>query len=226
MRPHIIPRVILKQFQAASTQDSSVAVLDKKSMTYRCRGVDHNTFLAASNYYGDGSVGTLENQLSSMDEASVPKILQMIRAGSISKELKRDLAFFIWNNAVRSPHFRNHPKVGKLDGLQSEDFHTAAMDSILADYIDNYEIVPLCLRSHSSSLILPDFSMKYSVLAPDVVVLRGMPGDEIIINNVKTETDELIKHINDESISSAINWLVSSSNKEFDGYGARKYQKL
>ena len=50
MKPHILPKTILKQFNTGKYEDPSVLVLDKKTMLYRHRGVEHSTFLASSNY--------------------------------------------------------------------------------------------------------------------------------------------------------------------------------
>lgn len=78
MKPHIVPRV----------------VLNKKDMTYRDRGVNHNTFTAASNYYGNGKQGTLERQLANMDEASMNTVIQSIRSGVNYNWQKRIFIFF------------------------------------------------------------------------------------------------------------------------------------
>lgn len=61
MRPHIIPRVILKEFQIRRRNDGPVLVMYKTNNEIRERGVNHNTFIGAANYLGNGKFGTLEN---------------------------------------------------------------------------------------------------------------------------------------------------------------------
>ena len=224
MKPHIVPRVVLKQFRVAACEEAPVVVLNKKDMTYRNRGVDHNTFTAASNYYGNGKQGTLERQLANMDEASINRVIQIIRSGVNYNWQKKDLHFLLWNNTVRNPLFREHPKVGKVSGCTPEEFHIAAMDSIPDESVSDYEIVALCFRESVNHLVLPDFSIKYFVLAPDVIVMRSNPDyvDKIRFN-AQENKDKLVEYINAESMKSAANWLVSSSEKEFENYGARKY---
>lgn len=125
---------------------------------------------------------------------------------------------------MRNPLFREHPRVGKVPGCTPEEFHIAAMDSIPDEYISDYEIVALYFRESVNHLILPDFSIKYFVLAPDVIVMRSNPDDvDKIRFNAQENKDKLVEYINAESMKSVANWLVSSSEKEFENYGARKY---
>ena len=42
MRPHIIPRIILKQFRIGSDDGSPVLVMDKSTKVIRERGVNHS----------------------------------------------------------------------------------------------------------------------------------------------------------------------------------------
>lgn len=223
MKPHIVPKVVLKQFRVAACEEAPVVILNKKDMTYRNRGVDHNTFTAASNYYGNGKQYTLEHELANKDEASINRVIQIIRSEVKYNWRKEDLHFLLWNNTARNPQFREHPKVGKIPGCTPEEFHIAAMDSIPDEYISDYEIIPLYIRESVNHLILPDFSIKYFVLAPDVIVVRSKPDDVgKWIFNAQNHKDEFVKYINDKSMNSAKNWLVSSSEKEFENYGARK----
>ena len=174
MKPHFIPKVVLKQFSSAN--DDSVVVLNKSEMTYRRRGIGHSTFTLSSNYYGNGKAGTLENELASNDESSITTIINLIRSGQDIDPFKFELKFFLWNNSARNPAFRDHPKVGKLPQLSSENFHRSAMDSIKDEYLLD-GIVVAHLRNNLNKLLLPDFSLQYAVLAPDVAIIRVPSGE-------------------------------------------------
>jgi len=224
MKPHVVPRIILKQFSSNAHDEPSVVVLYKKKMVYRNRGINHQIFKTSSNYYGNGEAGTLERELASNDESSISKIIQEIRDGiELSKE---DLHFLLWNNTARNPIFRGHPKVEKLPNLTSENFHRAVMDSIPDEYL-SYDITQIHIKSRSNRLVLPDFSIKYMVLAPDVVIIRTSPDEANGLRNIAINDEEnFVQKLNKISIESAIDWLVSESESQFEKYGAKKYTKL
>ncbi len=223
MRPHVVPRIILKQFNNDSDCEPSIVVLNKKEMIYRNRGINHNTFTTSSNYYGDGKAGTLEHELASNDESSISEIIQLIRDGI---ELNSaDLHFLLWNNAARNPAFREHPKVEKFPNYPSEVFHRAAMDSFPDEY-RSYDIVPIHIKNRSNKLILPDFSIKYMVLAPDVVIVRVNPGEANEFKKIAINQEEnFVETFNKISMESAITWIVSDLESQFEKYGAKRYTK-
>ena len=78
MRPHIIPRVILKQFRVTLEENSPVLVMDKDTKEFRKRGINNRVFLGSSNYLGSGEHGTLENEMASKDESSIARIIDLI----------------------------------------------------------------------------------------------------------------------------------------------------
>lgn len=226
MKPHITPRVVLKQFRKDTQENAPVIVLNKVEMTYRDRGVDHNTFTANANYYGDGSPGTLEYQLAQLDEASISGAIDNIRNGIINDQLKNDFHFLLWNNTARNPKFRKHPNVKDIPQLTSEKFHAAAMDSIPDEYITNFEIFPLHIKGSSIQLILPDFSISHLVLAPDVVIIRIRPKDvETIAKGMEICPDDFVRFINDSSFKYASHWLASATECEFTRLGASKHSQ-
>lgn len=223
-----MPKVVLKHFQGCDKEDAPVIVFTKKDNTFRPRGIGHGTFTASSNYYGDGSVvGTLEHQLGQMDESSINEVIQIIKSGIAYAGPKEDFHCLLWNHTVRSPQFRKHPKVGDSQKFTPEEFHLAAMDSFPEQDLSDYEIVPLHIEGNTKRFILPDFNLKYFVLTPNVILIRSMP-DEVSKMKMYAENypNEFVQFINDESMESAVNWLVSSSESEFEHYGATRYLKL
>lgn len=222
MSPHVLSKIQLKQFANA---DDSVVVLSKSEMTYRRRGTSHSTFKASANYYGNGELGTLENELASKDESSITTIIDLIRGDQDLEQVKLDLHFLLWNSSARNPLFRDHPKVGKLPNLSSEDFHRVAMDSIKDEYL-SHEVLPVHIKNYSNNFILPDFIMKYMVLAPDVAIIRVQKKDaEEFQSLIANEEDKFVENLNYESMQLATDWLVASSEEQFKKLGASKYQK-
>ena len=140
MRPHIIPRVILKQFHTGSGDDSPVLVMDKSTKVFRERGIMNPVFLGPSNYIGNGEPGTLENEMASKDESSIMKIIYLIRNGSDMADSLPELKLLLGNNSARNPYFRKHPKVSEHGSLSSEEFHTIAMDTFPNQYME----YPIC----------------------------------------------------------------------------------
>jgi hypothetical protein len=226
MKPHVIPRAILKQFDNGIYDEPSVNVLYKQEMIYRVRGIKHHIFTTQSNYYGDGEDGSLEFELATNDESSLNNIIQIIREGKEIDKIKEDLHFLLWNNIARNPLFREHPKVENLPYLTSENFHRSAMDSIPDEYL-SFGIAPIHIKNSSKKLILPDFNIKYVVLAPDVVLIRTINSEaETFVKFVMNDEDNFVDTINKESFDNASNWLVSESEKQFEVYGATKFVRL
>ncbi len=95
MRPHITPRVILKQFRIGPGDDSPVLVMDKSTKVFRERGINHPVFLGPSNYLGNGDPSTLENEMASKDESSILRIIEKVRNQSDMTESLLDLKFLL-----------------------------------------------------------------------------------------------------------------------------------
>jgi hypothetical protein len=227
MKPHIIPKTTLKQFVTGEyKKDPSVLVLDKETMIYRDRGVEHSTFLASSNYYGSGEKGTLEYELATNDERSLNEIIKIIRNGTNIENIKYDLHFLLWNNAARNPAFRKHPKVENLPDDTPEEFHRAAMDSFPDFILSDHDPVPIHIDKKYNTFLLPDFSLNYMVLAPDVVILRTVKNNaEEFAKLAADDQESFVDNLNKQSFKIADSWLVAESDEVFKKYGAKQHKK-
>jgi hypothetical protein len=227
MNPHIVPKTTLKQFVTGEhKKDPTVLVLYKETMIYRDRGIKNPTFLAGANYYGKNEKGTLEKELSANDENSLNKIINIIRNGTDIENIKYDLHFLLWNNSARNPAFREHPKVEKLPSLTSEEFHRAAMDSFPDFILSEHDIVPIHIDKKYNTFLLPDFSLNYMVLAPDVVILRTAKNDaEEFAKLASNNQESFVDNLNKQSFKTAVSWLVAESDEMFKKYGAKKYKE-
>ena len=136
MRPHIVPRVILREFRVDSEAASPVLVMDKSTKVFRERGVNHSVFLGPSDYLGNGEKGSLENEMALKDEQAIKDIVGMVRAGVDLTEHFQELKFLLGNNAARNPYFRTHPSVRDDKALSSEVFHGVAMDIFPGQYLN------------------------------------------------------------------------------------------
>ena len=70
-------------------------VMEKATRLIRERGVDHNIFVGPPDYLGNGHPGTLENQMSRLDESSIPGIIALIRSDSNIVGYLRDLQILL-----------------------------------------------------------------------------------------------------------------------------------
>lgn len=218
MRPHVIPRVILKEFQIGPKNDSPVLVMNKSTNEIRARGVNHNTFLSAANYLGNGEPGTLENELACKDEASIRTVMELTRRNHDMSEYLPLLKFLLGNNAARNPLFRTHPKVSERNIGSSEEFHAAAMDCFPEHYIE-YPIAVVRISSPDLSLILPDFSLTHMVLSPDIVIMRIKNEEQVpaILNMAAEQEPHFVSCLNAKSFQHSQSWVVANSVKLLRG---------
>jgi len=219
MRPHIVSRVILREFRIGAESDSSVLVMNLSTKEIRPRGINHNSFLGEANYLGDGQSGTLENEMACKDENSIKTIINLARQDQDMTEHLPQIKYFLGNNAARSPHFRKHPKVSEWNIESSEQFHTSAMD-IFPDHYINYPIALIHIKSPKLALILPDFSLTHAVLAPDVVIVRLNETDcSSILGIAAIEEDRFVRSLNYKSLQQSQNWVVANSMTLLEGLG-------
>jgi hypothetical protein len=219
MRPHIIPRVILKQFRIGSGDDNPVLLMDKSTKVFRERGINHPVFLGPSNYIGNGERGTLENEIACKDESSIRNIIDLIRNGVDMAEYLPELKFLLGNNSARNPQFRKHPKVSEHGALSSEEFHTIAMDIFPNDCMEH----PVCIigiKSNSNPLIFPDFSLTHMVLSPDIVIMRVKKDDQTeLLKRAKDDESHFVTRLNQISYERSHSWVVSNSRKLLESFG-------
>jgi hypothetical protein len=219
MRPHITPKVILKQFRIGSGDDSPVLVMDKSTKVFRERGINHSVFLGPSNYLGNGDRGTLENEMACKDESSIIRIIEMVRNGFDMTESLPELKFLLGNNAARNPHFRKHPKVTEYQPLSSESFHTVAMD-IFPDQYTEYPISIIRIKSNSNSLLLPYFSLTHMVLSPDIAIIRFTKDDQTELEKMAEEDEShFVTRLNQLSYEKSHSWVVSNSRQLLESLG-------
>lgn len=199
MKPHIIPRVILKQFRIEAGEDSPVLVMNKATKEFRARGVNHNTFLASSNYLGDGRLGSLENELAIQDESSIRTLIDWIRNGLDITKYLPEIKFLLGNNSARNPAFRTHPKVKETATHSSEEFHTIVMDHFPDQYVE-HQVDIINIRTDSYSFILPDFSLTHMILSPDIAIVRFNKKDQTeLLKLAKKEELQFVMNLNQQS---------------------------
>jgi hypothetical protein len=224
MKPHIIPKVILKQFQQEFIRGKPIIVMDKITQRYRTRGIDNNIFIAPSNYFGNGQPGTLENEMACKDENEIPTIINLIRGNVNLKQYENELKWLLGNNSARNPHFRNHPKVTERGIYSSEEFHQNAMNK----YADSYMQYPICvmhIMTEDISFLLPDFNLKTMVLTPDIAIIRNKKGSEFKkIEITNTNHYRYVEKVNSNSMENAISWIVSKSEQMLIKLGAKPYK--
>ncbi len=219
MKPHIIPRVILKQFRIGAAEDSPVLVMKKATMEFRARGVNHSTFLAPSNYLGNGRPGTLENELAIQDEPSIRTLIDWIRKGLDITKYLPEIKFLLGNNSARNPVFRTHPKVKETAIHSPEEFHTIAMDHFPDQYIE-YPVDIIHIKTDSYSFILPDFSLTHMVLSPDIAIVRFNKKDRTEhLKLAKEEEFQFVMNYNRQSYINSQSWIVSNSKHLLESYG-------
>lgn len=210
MKPHIIPRIILKQFSIGHDDTSPVLVMNKSTKTFRERGVSHNTFLGPVDYLGNGEQGTLENEMACKDEPSIRTIIELVRNGSDITEYLPDIKFLLGNNAARNPHFREQTSLRTDKELSTEEFHTLAMDIFPNKYLG----FPVCIKYIKSSIIsflLPDFSLNYMILSPEIVIMRIKEEDRATYN--KMNELHFVTCLNQISYNKSHTWVVSNTRQ-------------
>jgi len=219
MKPHITSRVILKQFRIGPGDDSPVLVMDKSTKVFRERGINHSVFLGPSNYLGNGDPGSLENELACKDESSILRIIEMVRNQSDMTESLPELKFLLGNNSARNPHFRQHPKVTEHQPLSSESFHTSAMDIFPDQYI-KHPISIFCPKSNNNFFLLPDFSLKYMVLSPDIAIIRFTEDEQSELEKMAQEDERyFVTRLNQISYEKSHSWVVSNSAQLLESLG-------
>ncbi len=98
------------------------------------------------------------------------------------------------------------------------------MDSIKDEYLLD-EIMVVHLKSDLNKLLLPDFSLPYAVLAPDVAIIRVPPGETGKFKSfIFDDEDKFVQGLNSESMQSAKNWVVANSEGQLEMLGATKFR--
>ena len=219
MKPHIIPRVILKQFRVTLDENSPVLVMDKDTKEFRERGINNRVFLGPSNYLGNGEHGTLENQMASKDESGITRIIDLVRKGHDMKEFLPELKVLLGNHSARSPHFRTHRKVSEHGTLSSEQFHTTAMDVFPNQYLE-FPVCIIGLQSNDNRFILPDFSITHMVLSPDIVIMRAKKHEDTEFAKIAKEDETYFAmKLNQVSYDECHSWVVSHSKQLLQSLG-------
>ena len=227
MKPHVIPRVVLKQFcvhTESECKNCSVLVMDKNTSIYRERGVNHKTFVGPLNYLGNGEPGTLENEMACKDESSLNTIIKILSKEFDLSKYQQDLKYLLGNNTARNPHFRCHPKVSQRNDLSSEIFHSYMMD-IFAECYDDLPVSVVRLTADSNLFVLPDFSLTHMVISPKIAIMRVKEKDRVHFERIAKEDEEsFARSLNSVSERESVSWIVSNSRELLNLMGGIPYK--